>query len=362
MVGLLRRDNPLVVKRIVIAAFLFLAVRIVSVSYSPDFERSVNYLQYPVLGLLFFLFIDWKNSLGRENLKLFEQIWFWAAVAAAVVGIVKYGIGIEARIGPPLGAIQVKPAIPDQPALGSYSLLAKYLTMTLLYFGTVILMQMKSRSNIYRVIGITLLGIALLLTFSRSCWLAVGFVVSALTLWMNRKLFMILAVSGVVMLLALPYGRDRVRQSINPDQWSTGRSQLWGHAFDKMEGHLLIGNGLGSFKSLMTDSERNSLSDRGVGDWHNQYIQIMVENGIVGLLLYLWLLLELFRGLISGFRNVEDQEVKGRFIAGIAVLSAAMIFSLFETFMSSPVGNVTFFSLMGITVGWLCSEKELHHE
>ena len=203
-----------------------------------------------------------------------------------------------------------------------------------------------------------ILGGALLLTFSRASWLAIGVVISSLTLWLNRKLFLLILLLGLVSLLVLPYGRERVLQSINSQDWSTGRVQLWGYAADNMENHLLMGHGLGSFKSILTEKERNSLPDTGVGNWHNQYIQIVMESGIIGLVSFLWLIFELYFGMFQGIINITDQYVRGKLMGGIAVLSSALILSLFETFLSSPVGNVTFFCLMGISVGWLCKSGD----
>ena len=357
IVRILHRDETFAIKRIVVAGGAFFIIRIIGVFYSPDFDLAIQHSQYPLLGFLFFFFIDMRDKYGNQVLKRFEQIWLITAIAAAAVGIIKYSMNIESRIGPPFGATVPSGSVSGQPPLGSCTLFAEFLTMTILYFSIPVIRKLNYRKQLYRIIGIVLLGGALLLTFSRSSWLATGAVISSLTLWLNRKLFIILLVLGLLSLLIVPYARERVLQSVNSKDWSTGRVQLWSYAFDKMENHLLMGYGLGSFKTVLTEKERNSLPDTGVGNWHNQYIQIVMESGIIGLVSFLWLIFELYLGMIYGLINITDQYVRGKLIGGIAVLSSVLILSMFETFLSSPVGNVTFFCLMGISVGWMTKDK-----
>ncbi len=348
------------VKRILWAVTLLYVIRMIGVLYSPNIDHSVNELQYPMLGLLFFAFVNWKQILGRDGLGRFEQIWFWAAVVAAAVGVIKFGIGLESRIGPPFGATRPNLGNPDQPPLGSYSLLAKYLVMTILFFGSRLLLETHFRQIWDKIFGTAILGLGLLLTFSRSCWLTIATVGGLLTFWFNRRIFVVLFLLGSLALIVLPYGRDRIVQTFGSKDWLSGRDVVWSIAYEKIEGHLLVGHGLGSFKSLVTIEDRNRLPDKYIGDWHNQFVQLIMESGLIGLSAFLWLIFELYRGFASSFRRAKNIDAKKGALSGIAVLSGAIVFSMFETFLNSPVANVTFWCLIGISVGYLVSYEELH--
>ncbi len=347
---LIRRSEIPNVRRIGIAFLLLMLFRMFSVIYSSDRGTGFNDLQFPALAMVFFVMSDWHSFMDRKHMKLFETVWFWAAVVASIICVGKYIMGMEARIGPPLNSPMIRS---DGVVFGQYATLAKYLTLTILYFGVCLLYSDKIYNIKLRLTGLLILAAGLLLTFSRACWLAVAIVLAWFTIRVKSGLFALLIVGGIVIVMAVPYGRTRVIESFSVTDWSSGRVELWSIAFTKAGEHPIIGNGIGSFDAIITSDIRTGLPDSGVGDWHNQAIQLFMENGIIGLALFFWLIVELFVGCIQMRKRTDDIDFPRVASGGIALLTGFIIFSMFDTILDSPMINISFFLLVGMLVGWM---------
>jgi O-antigen ligase len=190
---------------------------------------------------------------------------------------------------------------------------------------------------------VALTAVGLLLTFSRAALLAVVAVYLGLALRRNRRWFWILLAAMVLAVAALPYARQRVIETVASPNWSSGRAQIWRLALDRLTDRPLHGYGLNSFKAIVGDEARLALPDSGVGDWHNQYLQIYMETGLAGLLLFGYLLYELLRALWGSAISARSQHRSDdRAVGGLCLLTGFMLIGLFEQFLSSPAIGISF--------------------
>ena len=344
-----------VVRRICFAAMIFIFVRFVSGLYNPNMMDGLNELQFHLMALLFFSLVSWPSHMGEKEGKQLGTIWVWAAVIACTIGLVKYLAGLESRTGPPFG-----PHIthPDRLPEGNFATMAKFVAMTMLYFGSPVLIAKPIKAVRIKLGWLIALAIGLFLTFSRSCWLAVGAVFAALTYRRNRRLLTMLAIAGLLAVIIVPYARHRVVQSFAISDWSSGRIQVWRIAYDRILDRPFFGHGLGTFSIIVDPEIRADLPDSGVGDWHNQFLQIYMESGLIGLSAFGWFVFQLFKGFRWAFRSSLNEDVKRASLGGICLLSGALIFGLFEDFLGSPSANISFWMLVGFGVGWLRHEGE----
>ncbi|MDP8240546.1 MAG: O-antigen ligase family protein [Candidatus Hatepunaea meridiana] len=338
------------VRRIGYAFLLFMIFRMVSVLHNLHLNNDIRDLQFPLLAMVFLAVIGWSKYMDVKRVKRVESVWFWMVVIACVIGIFKYIIGFETRIGPPFGARIIHS---DSLAEGNYSTFAKFLTITLLYFGIGWLKTVDLRRIRLQVVGVCLIGCGLLLTFSRGCWLAVAAVFTGLMVKERPKLVGLILIGVALLVLSIPYARERIMQSLSPSDWSSGRAELWQVAFDRSQEQLFLGFGLGSFDAIVTPEIKAGFPDKGVGDWHNQYIQIFMENGLIGLLLFGWLIFELFAGYRWLLKNTTDKDAVRFAWGGIAMLCGFLVFSMFTTTLDSPTVNISFWCLSGLSVGWI---------
>jgi hypothetical protein len=139
---------------------------------------------------------------------------------------------------------------------------------------------------------IQLIGIAafasVALTLSRSAYAALGLVV--LVVGMHRKRMLIaLGVVGGVVLLAAPRIVQRVTDLVNPREGDNhgnsllGRLSIWSDELRTLRAHPFMGHGWGY---TLASQDKES---------HNDYLRMMVEGGIVGLVSIVMLMGSLLR-------------------------------------------------------------------
>lgn len=143
----------------------------------------------------------------------------------------------------------------------------------------------------------------ILLTRKRSQLLAVLVMAIILYAIYNRKnALKILVISGVLLLgaaLVLEYttvGQTIINRSIGADASLSGREYIYSVLFENFKNNPILGNGFGyTIKSVQNFT-----------NGHNVYLQVLSENGIVGLGLYLGLLVTYLRQAYRLLRHITD--------------------------------------------------------
>jgi O-antigen ligase len=204
-------------------------------------------------------------------------------------------------------------------------------------------LRMKKRIG-WLVNGIFLM-ISLYFLSSRSGLLAVVVLIPVylfLKVYKRKKLiagFAILILLSILFLVV----RTNERVSIGMDEISKesffqrdGRIYIWESAIHSVRHNLILGVGIGDVKAeLMKEyqllGDQNLIQNRY--NVHNQYLEILLENGIIGLTLFISIMIFMFYIAFTE-RNV---------LYGLFIIMM-VIFFLFETVLNRLQG-VTFFSL-----------------
>ncbi len=105
------------------------------------------------------------------------------------------------------------------------------------------------------------------------------------------------------------------------------RAAFWVVTYDIIREHPLIGIGIGDYKSAATETlaKNNHNFTPETIQWcstmhyHNQYLMILAQTGLIGFALMLWMLIELFR------LKIEDQELREFSKLGLTVFVVASI-------------------------------------
>ena len=156
------------------------------------------------------------------------------------------------------------------------------------------------RSNLsrYRTIALLflccLIGVAL--TFSRESWLLALFgvlIVSAL--WIRRNHAFLLSIVAAALLssiLLLSGAAGLISRFYNPDEvYGLERIYYYVTAVQLFITHPWLGVGAGNYQFF--DRAYAEVSSGGIA--HNQFLTLAAETGVIGLLIFLWLLADLFR-------------------------------------------------------------------
>ena len=134
-------------------------------------------------------------------------------------------------------------------------------------------------------------------------WLFIG-------IFKQRKLLILLAVFAFTWATLVPPAvQQRVQMTYDPqsgelDDSAAIRLSLWDNALKVFDNNALLGTGFNTYQ-YMHLNERTG----GAGyyeDTHNYFIKVLLETGVLGLVLFLWLLARLFGDGYSLFRHAED--------------------------------------------------------
>ncbi len=105
------------------------------------------------------------------------------------------------------------------------------------------------------------------------------------------------------------------------------RAAFWVVTYDIVREHPLIGIGIGDYKeaAAQTLAKNNhnftpeTIQWCSTSHYHNQYLMILAQTGIIGFALMLWMLIELFR------LKIADRELKEFSVLGLTVFIVACI-------------------------------------
>ncbi len=131
------------------------------------------------------------------------------------------------------------------------------------------------------------------------------------------------------------------------------RLHAWKSAFDMIKDHPVLGVGIAnyeiySWKYQTEKLERMTLAtNTRVDKTHNEYLQVLSELGIIGFLLFMWLLFEIGRAIFNSISKRENIFYPLAFGMGIV---AILVDSFFAFPLQFPATVVHFWIYAGIIV------------
>lgn len=174
-------------------------------------------------------------------------------------------------------------------------------------------------------LGVTMLALAL--TFSRGCWLGIILAIGLLAIMIDRRFILL----GIVVLLFLPFVLpesiiNRFLSIGNMGDSSTSyRVYIWMGTLAMLADYWFSGIGLGitSFNTIYPIYSYNNIS---APHSHNLYLQLVVEFGIVGLIIFLGMLYNFYKETIISICKKKNI-LTSSLIAGV---SGFMLQSMFD--------------------------------
>jgi len=127
----------------------------------------------------------------------------------------------------------------------------------------------------------------------------------------ERKLLALLVLFAFTWtLVAPPAVQQRVmmtydEQSRSTDNSTETRLSLWENALQVFSSNVATGSGFNTYAFLKLNKRTDGASGY-YEDTHNFYIKVLAETGIVGLLIFLWLLSQTFWSALRLFRQAKD--------------------------------------------------------
>ena len=311
--GLLRRTslNPLIIAYIVVC-IVSTALGILTGHIQPV-KSSFYILKYVEYFMLYFLITN--NIRDKEQIKTF-------IIAILITGAITctYAIATVGEIGRATG--------PFEGLAGEANTLGGYLVL-LFAIAAGIFLYTPSRIWLFCSGGMAFfIFFTLLHTLSRGSYLAFVFMYLTLIILTRKKRLLLIGIliSAVIVLpFTLPTKvTDRVTKTFVPgktyeplvgtritlDESAAARVETWKIVFEKWKKRPLLGYGV-----------------TGVGFIDTQYPRVFGETGIIGFLIFIWLMAAVFRYGFHAFNNVEDDWSRGLTLGFLAGFIGLLIHS-----------------------------------
>ena len=332
--GIIRGKNGSFVKNPIVLAFtVFIVVRILSIIFSEFPAVSVHSLNKEIFFyLIFFVFFNSLSQYDDKKIRLLFQILIIAAIFASIVGSNKVFWGISER------AISTT---------SGYSTLGIFLSVIF----TIVFTLGKSReffpSRIWWLITLLVIASGILFTFNRSNWISVGIIILVIGLYRERIVLGILILVFASVIFFVPNLSERFGQLIHFTHHLSDRDVIWRGALMIWDQHPILGFGTRTFNEIFLLHDQ--LADKGVGGWHNEYLQVYLESGVLGLVTFLSLIFSIFYWGIKPLKRFSLENYNFDLTLAVLVgLSTFFLNSITGGFLLDPISKVLFFFLLAI--------------
>jgi O-antigen ligase len=313
-------------------------------AYSDDFTKALQnvvffYVPFALLlGLL--REVQWTERLALRCLAVLLAL----AALFVCVGFVEYARK-ELLLNPKLiAASQYESYFRVNSLFFDPNVYGRFLAMVMLGVATVVLWTRRTRDVLGGAVILALLWAGLLLTFSQSSFAALlaGLAVLAALRWSPRWTAAVVAagvVAGVALVLLAP-GAVRLDLSSqrSADKATSGRADLIVGGVKLFGDKPVLGYGSGSFATVFRDKEGVS-SQRAATASHTIPVTVAAEQGVIGLLVYLALVIA---ALVRLLRGAAASPLRAFVAAAFVALLVHTMF--YAAFLEDPL----FWALLGI--------------
>lgn len=311
-----------------------------------------------VLSFIILYFVGWVYVYKQNRFLDLIKLIIYSSIIPLTFAYIEYfsgsGLytnpGFENRIAATFGHPNV---------LAYYSVIILALIWTYLESKKNNIIEMEK--IIFRLIGIFYI-IVLVITFTRGAWLGLILFVILISLAQypirTLKTSSIIIISAIIIVfsynfLASPDILDlpslnkipiinRVTGLFNSDPSDSviWRLNMWNDAYNKALESPIIGFGTGSSETII---EQTRGTFRGSLEVHNDYIKIFLEQGVIGLIIYIVLILNILFNLY--YRYLRDKDVYILTIA--ALMTIIYIVSIWDNLLRGTVLMWILFLLLG---------------
>ncbi len=318
---------------------LFFSLVFLSILWTPDAERAfIHAIRVLVLSGLLFLFVNWIDKPRHIT---------WLLVAMVAAGSLLGLIALYDTLNNPMAILQ--DFLTDGHRLASRARIgqedpnffASLFFLPLAFAASVSLSSISVRTRIISSLFFLILFAAVLVTFSRSAWVAVIIMLVVLgVLYKQYNLFLYSALFVVVLVLVVPELRFLLVNILNRfiglfsggvDTSNYLRLVLLDASFRIFVDSWMLGVGWRGFPDALLTYY--SLQDTmGVYEPHNVIYMVYTELGLLGLLLFVFVVLKIFRIAWANTRYNAGIEIK---ILSHALFGAFLAYAVFYQFLGS---------------------------
>ena len=333
---------------------------LVSTAFSDDPVAALPQIKkFFVFAMLPLVYTAFRSA---ESCRRAAESWYAVALGACLLASFQFATA-AVRAGALDGAFY-KLYIDDR-VTGFYSHWMTFSQASVLVLLTlacsVAFAQRRRGAGVWVAVG-AIIAAALLLSFTRSAWLALLAGVSyILAVQRPRLLAAVPAVLAVAYLAAPEALQQRVR-SIRPAA-NQARIVMWRTGLNMIADRPLLGVGPERAGTLFSEYQPDDVEELPPGFYghlHNVYIHYAAERGIPAALIVLWLLARVLFDMRRGLRSLPERRDDRRFLlhAGVCATLAVGILSCFDVSLGDSEVLGTYLAVTAIAYRGMPGSRE----
>lgn len=276
---------------------LFMFITLYSVIGSLDVGDSIRVAFFFITAFLLCLLVQGTCG-AEESMEKLLSFMTVAVCITAAYGIVQRVLGVEADAS--LTDLELNSDMPGRvfSTLGNPNNFAEFL---MLFTPFAFAWTLTAKGTVQKGFGFLSVGLAvlsLLLTYSRSGWLAFLVAVLVFIALYNKKLLPIILLVGLLCIPLLPESiLNRILTIGNlEDSSSSYRVDIWTGSIAMLrDGYWLYGTGLGAGAFTTVYPAYAIGTSRVAPHTHMQFMEMLAEMGVLGLIAILWFSVSLVR-------------------------------------------------------------------
>ncbi len=338
--------------------FLFFFALVVGVLVSYDPGDSLRVLSFFVTSFVLCFTVNAVVT-HRDRLRAFLRVVYFALLCIGFTGIVQRVLGVKANAS--LTDLTLNANMPGRVfgTLGNPNNFAEFLTVFLPFGFAFALCTRNRRLRLLALAGLAIPLAAIVLTYSRSGWIALAAATVVYLLLANYRHLATLLIGGVCALPLLPATvLARILTIGNlQDSSSSYRLDIWTGVLRMLKNHWFTGVGLGPGGFSKVYPPYAVGTSAVAAHSHNQFLEMMAECGILGLLTYLWLIFDLIRRTAHAAHHALDDQLRHGLMAGAASIAGISLIGLFEYCWFYPRVMFAFFISAGLCLAMVRMAK-----
>ena len=252
----------------------FIAARILSIFFSVDPQTSVQALYIEIVFYaVFFVFTNTVRVENESEMNVLVRAFVWTAIVASAVGIFKFAAGISPRA--------------SSTTSGAYTF-SLYLTVVLPFILFLSRDRRMFRTSMHAHVAAAILILGVIFSLDRMYWVVVAVTLIAAAILNRERRPLVIYVFGMaILVLVVPSVAHRFQLILELPSHSSDRNVIWQGAAMIYTRHPFVGFGPRTFREVFPLMQQ--LADKGTSSWHNDFLQIYMESGLLGLIPLCWL-------------------------------------------------------------------------
>jgi len=315
---------------------IFGVVRILSIIFSQYPADSIRSFYKDALFYFgFFSFSYYLKVLEKNKIKQIAYIFIISSAVIALIGLVLFNLKLVERA---------------QSFSSGYATFSSYLLAALGLFIALPFNDKNKYNWLWWTLGISLVLSGIITSMGRTN-IAIAILLFVIGLSFKKiKLkaaVLIIIFTAVLSLVSFQNNKIEVTQRVEHPTVLSDRNILLKGAFDLALDHPVLGFGPRTFHKIFPYV--NELSDKGIGSWHNDFIQVYFESGILGLIAFLSIIFAFIFYCIKYLRNKVNNNGFNEIVFGIFLGFIGLVLSaLTAGFIDSPVLSIVFAFLISL--------------